>query len=108
MKKALTLGAALWIALSFGQLVSVAADDFTVYGYISCSACGAKGASSSHGDCMQKCLAKGAQVVIVADDTQHIMTIENPDTVSGQHAHHVALFGYMNAGSFHVISVRIL
>jgi hypothetical protein len=108
MKKALTLCGALWIALSFGQLASEAANDFTIRGYISCSTCGAKGATSSHGDCMQKCLAKGAQVVIVVDDTQNIMTIENPDSVGGQHAHHVALFGYMNAGSFHVISVRIL
>jgi hypothetical protein len=108
MKKTLMLCAAFLIALSLVELASGGANDQTIYGYISCSACGAKGITPTHAECMQKCLAKGAQVVIVLDGDQRIITIENPDTVSGHVAHRVALFGYMNGRSFHVVSLRIL
>jgi hypothetical protein len=37
-----------------------------------------------------------------------LIRLDNPNTVSAQHAHHVALYGYMNGTAFHVISVRIL
>jgi hypothetical protein len=90
------------------QLVSVAAEQ-TLYGYVSCSKCEAnKGASESHRDCVDKCLAKGASIVLVTDNDHNLVGIENPETVSGHHGHHVALDGYMNGNVFHVISVRIL
>jgi len=96
------------IAFSLADLPSAAAKDVTIYGYISCSACGAKGVAPGHAECMQKCLAKGAKVVVVLDGDQRLLNIENPDSVTTYAAHRVALFGYMNADSFHVISVRIL
>jgi hypothetical protein len=107
MKKAL-LACTLLSSFLMARFVSAAGDQ-TVYGYISCSKCeGAKGATESHRECMEKCVAKGADVVLVTDNDHRLISIENPDTVSGQHAHHVALYGYMNGNGFHVISVRVL
>jgi hypothetical protein len=108
MKKTFTLCAVFLIALASVELAFGAANDLTISGYISCSACGVKGVTPSHADCMQKCLTKGAGVVIVLDGDQRVLAIENPDAVVAHAAHRVALFGYKNATSFHVISVRIL
>lgn len=88
-------------------LLAAAADD-TVYGYVSCSICGTKGASESHRDCVEKCLAKGADIVLIADNTGEIVHLDNPETVSGHHGHRVALTGYFTAHAFHVLSVRTL
>jgi hypothetical protein len=57
---------------------------------------------------MQQCLAKGADVVLVTDNDHQLIHIANPDMVSGHHAHHVALYGYMDGTVFRVISVRIV
>jgi hypothetical protein len=107
MRKALLACTVLSISILMVQFV-LASGEQTLYGYVSCSLCGAKGATESHRDCMEKCLAKGADTVLVTDDDHHLVRIENPDTVSGHHAHRVALYGYMNGNVFHVISVRIL
>jgi hypothetical protein len=108
MKKAFLPCIGISIAL-LALALTTSAQDQTITGYISCSECAAKGANSSHGECMEKCLAKGAQVVIVSDDGRQVIPIENPDAVNAHHAHRVALFGYMkNNTAFHVVSVRIL
>jgi hypothetical protein len=104
MKKALQL----FVVLSFALLLLSAGGSQTIYGYISCSACGAKGAADSHAECMEKCLAKGAEIVLVADDTKKIIRIDNPDAVSGHHAQHVALYGYFKDSGFYIISVRMI
>jgi len=104
MKKALEL----FVVLSLALLLLSAASSQTIYGYISCSACGAKGAADSHAECMEKCLAKGAEVVLVTDDTKKIVRIDNPDAVSGHHAQRVALYGYFKDSSFYIISVRMI
>lgn len=106
MKKLLLAGAVLSVFLMV-QFVSAGGEQ-TLYGYVTCSKCAAKGATESHRDCMEKCLAKGSSVVLVTDDDHHLVGIENPDTVTGHHAHHVALDGYMKGDVFHVISVRTL
>jgi hypothetical protein len=54
MKKALQL----CVVLSLALLQVSAAGSQTMYGYISCSACGAKGAADSDADCLEKCLAR--------------------------------------------------
>lgn len=107
MRNALLACAVLSIGILVVQVASAAGEQ-TLYGYVSCSACGAKGATESHRDCMEQCLAKGANVVLVTDDDHHVIRIENPDSVSGHHAHRVALYGYINGDAFHVISIRIL
>jgi hypothetical protein len=108
MSKTLFGRATLFLALLFVPLVFAANGDLTIYGYVTCSTCTVKGANSSHGPCMEKCLAKGAQVVIVQDADHSVIQLENPDTVKSQHGHRVALTGYMNGLLFHVISVRMI
>ena len=108
MKKALLACTLLAISILMFQFV-LASDEVTFSGYVSCSMCAAaKGASDSHRECMEECLAKGAYVVLVTDNDHQIFRIENPNIVSGQHAHHVALSGYMTENGFHVVSVRML
>jgi hypothetical protein len=104
MKKTLQL----CVVLSLALLLLSAAGSQTIYGFISCSACAAKGAANSHADCMEKCLAKGAEVVLVTDDTQKIIRIDNPSAVSGHHAQRVALYGYFKDSGFYIISVRMI
>ena len=107
MKKAL-LACTLLSGFLMVRFLSAAGEQ-TLYGYVSCSKCeAAKGATESHLECMQQCLAKGADVVLVTDNDHQLIHIENPDTVSGHHAHHVALYGHMDGTVFRVISVRIL
>jgi len=107
MKKALLACTVLSISILMAQFV-LASGEQTLYGYVSCSMCGAKGVTESHLDCMEKCLAKGAGVVLVTDDDHNVVPIENPDSVSGHHAHRVALSGYRKGDAFYVVSVRIL
>jgi len=107
VKKTLLACTVLSIAILMVQFAS-AAGQYTIYGYISCTKCGAKGTTESHRDCMEKCVAKGAGVVLVTDDDHHVIRIENPDAVNGHYGHRVALDGYMNGDAFHVISLRIL
>jgi hypothetical protein len=104
MKKALQI----CVVLALAFLLISAAGSQTIYGFISCSACAAKGATNSHADCMEKCLAKGAEIVLVAEDSKKIIRIDNPDAVSGHHAQRVALYGYFKDSGFYVISVRMI
>jgi hypothetical protein len=107
MKRLLLAGVVLSMVLAM-QFVWAASDQ-TLYGYVSCSKCeGAKGATDGHRECMEKCIAKGADVVLVTDNDHNLVSIENPETLNGHHAHHVALQGYAKGGKFHVVSVRIL
>jgi hypothetical protein len=113
MKRTPSLYTLALLAFLAGQLLFAASEksasvDQTLYGYISCSLCAAKGATTSHRECMEKCLAKGADVVLITDDDQHVLRIDNPDAVREHHAEHVALYGYTSGEAFHVISVRIL
>jgi hypothetical protein len=107
MRKALLACAVLLVSVAMVQFVS-AAGNLTLYGYVSDTKCAAKGATESHRDCMEQCLAKGAGVVLVTDDNHHIIRIDNPEAVKGHYAHRVALDGYMNGDLFHVTSVRII
>src|ERR1700687_2551256 len=79
-----------------GLTLAFAATKSTVSGYVSDSVCGTKAASGGYADCTNKCLVKGAQLVIVVDITQQILTIDNPDVVKGHECHHVLLTGDIN------------
>jgi hypothetical protein len=85
-----------------------AARETTVSGYISDSVCGVKGATSSHRDCMNQCLDKGAKPVIVVDDTKQLLIIDNPGAVKGHEGHRVLLTGDIRDGRLHVYSLRII
>jgi hypothetical protein len=93
-------------------LTALALDDMgkstTVNGYVTDSQCGLKGASATHAACAKKCVAGGAKVVIVTDGDQKILTVDNPDAVTGHEGHHVAVTGTVTGDSVHVNGVKML
>jgi len=88
--------------------VSFAADATTVNGYVSDSKCGAKGANAGAAECTKKCLQAGAKMVVVTDGDQKVLTVDNPDKLTGHEGHHVAVTGKVKGDSIHVDSVKML
>ncbi len=88
--------------------ISFAADATTVKGYVSDSKCGAKGANAKAAECTKKCLKAGAKMVVVTDGDQKVLTVENPDSLTGHEGHHVAVTGEVMGDSIHVDSVKML
>jgi len=88
--------------------VSFAAETSTVKGYVSDSQCGAKGANEKAADCTKKCIAKGAKMVVVTDGDQKVLTVDNPEKLTGHEGHHVAVTGHVTGDSVHVESVKML
>jgi len=88
--------------------VSFAADATTVNGYVSDSKCGAKGANAGAAECTKKCLQAGAKMVVVTDGDQKVLSVDNPDKLTGHEGHHVAVTGTVKGESIHVDSVKML
>lgn len=88
--------------------VSFAASATTVNGYVSDSKCGAKGANAGAAECTKKCLQSGAKMVVVTDGDQKVLTVDNPDKLTGHEGHHVAVTGTVKGESIHVDSVKML
>jgi len=88
--------------------VTFAADSTTVNGYVADSKCGAKGANAKAAECTKKCIAAGAKMVVVTDGDQKVLTVENPDALTGHEGHHVAVTGHVTGDSVHVDSVTML
>jgi len=88
--------------------VSFAADASTVNGYVSDSKCGAKGANAGAAECTKKCLQAGAKMVVVTDGDQKVLTVDNPDKLTGHEGHHVAVTGTVKGESIHVDSGKML
>ena len=105
MRKLLLLCLSLAVMFMFIG-VSFAADTTTVNGYVSDSKCGAKGKTNA--ECTKKCLGNGAKMVVVTDKTDKILTVDNPDALSGHEGHHVAVTGTVSGDSIHVDSVKML
>ncbi|HXM93355.1 MAG TPA: DUF5818 domain-containing protein [Candidatus Dormibacteraeota bacterium] len=63
-------------------------------GYISDSACGAKGAKEGQAECTSKCVKeKGAKYVFVNDADKKVYAIDDQDKVAGHAGHHVVVKG---------------
>lgn len=107
MKKLLLICVSLCVMFLYVG-VTFAADSSTVNGWVSDSKCGAKGANAKAAECTKKCLAAGAKVVVVTDSDQKVLTVDNPDALSGHEGHHVAVTGEVNGDSIHVDSVKML
>lgn len=100
-----------WLAICAICLLAVAAsaaDQSTVKGWVSDSTCGAKGANADHVACTKKCLGKGAKLVVVTDDSQQVLTVDNPDALKGHEGHHVAVTGEVTNGSIHVETATMI
>ena len=107
MKKLLLLLAALSVTCMFTG-VSLADDATTVKGYISDSKCGAKGANAKAAQCTKKCIEEGAKMVVVTDGEQKVLTVDNPDALTGHEGDHVAVTGKVSGDSIHVDTVSVL
>ena len=107
MKKFLLICLALCVVFMLVG-VTFAADAATVNGYVSDSNCGAKGANAKAAECTKKCIKEGAKMVVVTDADQKVLTVDNPDALTGHEGHHVAVTGTVNGDSIHVDSVKML
>jgi sugar/nucleoside kinase (ribokinase family) len=109
MRKVLAFCLAIFFVFA---LTALAFDDMgksaTVKGWVTDSACGAKGANASAEACTKKCLDKGAKMVIVTDGDQKVLMIDNPDALKGHEGHHVAVTGTVSGDSVHVSSVKMI
>ncbi|HEY7351521.1 MAG TPA: hypothetical protein VH596_02025 [Terriglobales bacterium] len=107
MRKLLLACCALSIMFMYTG-VSFSSDATTVKGYVSDSKCGAKGANAKAAECTKKCLKAGAKMVVVTDGDQKVLTVDNPDSLTGHEGHHVAVTGEVSGESIHVDSVKML
>lgn len=88
--------------------ITFAADATTVNGYVADSKCGVKGAHDGAAECTKKCLKEGAKMVVVTDGDQKVLTVDNPDALTGHEGHHVAVTGTVTGDSIHVDSVKMM
>jgi len=107
MKKFLLICLALCVVFMMVG-VTFAADATTVNGFVSDSKCGAKGANAKAAECTKKCIKEGAKMVVVTDGDQKVLTVDNPDALTGHEGHHVAVTGTVTGESIHVDSVKML
>ena len=107
MKKLLLICLALSVLCMFTG-IAFAADSTTVKGYVSDSKCGPKGANAKAAECTKKCIKEGAKMVVVTDGDQKVLTVDNPDVLTGHEGHHVAVTGSVTGDSVHVESVKML
>lgn len=100
MKKLILFSAALCLALLCATALW-AADD-TVSGWVSDTKCGAKGTSEAHASCTKKCIAAGEKMALVTDSDKKVLTVENPDSLTGHEGHHVSVKGTVSGDSIKV------
>jgi len=82
------------LALSLCAAVLTFGADSSWTGYISDSACGAKGANEKHAACATKCVnEKGAKYVFVNDADHKVYNIDDQKTVAAHAGHHVVVKG---------------
>src|ERR1700731_3195993 len=109
MRKVLLLCLAMCIVFA---MTALAFDDMgkstTVKGWGSDSKCGAKGANDKAEACTKKCLAAGADLVVVTDADQKGLMETNPEALKGHEGHHVAVTGHVEGDSIHVESAKML
>ena len=109
MKKVLLICLMFCFVLALSAL---AFDDMgksaTVKGWVSDDKCGAKGANDKAEACTKKCLAAGANMVVVTDGDQKVLKVKNPEALKGHEGHHVAVSGQVEGDSIHVDSAKML
>jgi hypothetical protein len=92
----------------FVAMPMFAADAQTVNGWVTDSKCGVKGAHAGSEACTKKCLEAGANMVVVTDGDQKVLTVANPDALKGHEGHHVAVTGHVDGDNIHVESAKML
>jgi hypothetical protein len=75
-------------------------------GYISDSACGAKGGNDKHAECATKCVKeKGAKYVFVNDADKKVYAIDAQDKVAAHAGHHVTVKGSVDGDNLKLASI---
>ena len=94
------------MALSLCAAVLTFGGDGSWTGYISDSACGAKGSSESHAACATKCVKeKGAKYVFGNDGDQKVYNIDAQDKVAAHAGHHVTVKGSIDGDNLKLSSL---
>ena len=101
MKKLLLLCLALSVVF-LCVIVASAADSESVKGWVSDTKCAAKGMSEKHAACAKKCIGAGEKMALVTDKDQKVLTVSNPDALTGHEGHHVEVKGEVSGDSITV------
>jgi hypothetical protein len=92
-------------ATLFAGALTMAADGSWT-GYISDSACGAKGAKEGQGECTTKCVKEhGAKYVFVNDADKKVYVIDAQDKVAAHSGHHVTVKGSVDGETLKLTSI---
>jgi hypothetical protein len=96
------------LALSLCTAVLTMGADSVWTGYISDSACGAKGANDKHAACAEKCVKeKGAKYVFVNDADHKVYLIDAQDKVAAHAGHHVTVKGTVDGDNLKLASLEM-
>lgn len=89
----------------FAAALAMAADS-ALTGYISDSACGAKGAKEGQAECTTKCVKEhGAKYVFVNDADKKVYAIDAQDKVAAHAGHHVTVKGTVEGDNLKLTSI---
>ncbi len=89
----------------FGAALAMASEGSWT-GYISDSACGAKGTSEKHADCAAKCVKeKGAKYVFVNDGDKKVYVVDAQEKVAAHAGHHVTVKGSVEGDTLKLESI---
>lgn len=96
------------LALTLCTAVLTLGADGSLTGYISDSACGAKGANDKHAACAEKCVKeKGAKYVFVNDADHKVYLIDAQDKVAAHAGHHVTVKGTVDGDNLKLASLEM-
>jgi hypothetical protein len=95
--------------------LSLASDKVTVAGWISDRSCAMARAKSgtytaTNPDCAMDCVAKGEQMVMIAEKEKAVYVIDNPDVAKDHFAEHLEVSGTLDQSSnkLHITSIKDL
>lgn len=112
MKKlfAALLVTSLALFMAAGVSASEKGKSTNINGWVSDSNCGVKHAAAGGGDCIKKCMTKGAKLAFVSDADKSVWAVDNPDALAGHEGHHVTIAAHVDAKakSVHVETVTMM
>ena len=96
------------LTLSLCTAVLTFGADGSWTGYISDSACGAKGANEKHAARAAKCVSeRGAKYVFVNDADHKVYNIDDQKTVAAHAGHHVVVKGSISGDDLKLTSLEM-
>jgi len=87
-------------------LAAAAAPEGSWTGWITDTHCGAKGASSKHGDCAKKCVeGQGAKYALFNPSDKKVYNLNPQDKAAGHAGHYVTVKGTTQGDTIQVTSI---